>query len=128
MKCPTCGSEKKAVRKLVQLPDDEYCPNVQWDKCTDPWHSAELVVGKVMPRLDDVGTRMEHLMDLHNIWSFGLSLLEKPGWFYTALENDHALLLRAALKMLEYRLEEEYSPTPYAKTINSLPKDAKDIV
>jgi hypothetical protein len=29
--------------------------------------------------------------------------------------------------MLNYRLEEEYSPTPYAKVINSLPKEAKEI-
>jgi hypothetical protein len=38
MTCPTCGSDKKELRKLVQLHGDELCPNCQWDKCTDDWH------------------------------------------------------------------------------------------
>jgi len=75
---------------------------------------------------DDIGPRLEHLMDLHNVWSFGLSLLERPG-YHTDLEKQHAEMLRVAIKMLNYRLEEEYSPTPYAKVINSLPKEAKEI-
>jgi len=39
-RCPKCESDQPEVRKLVQLPGDEYCPNQQWDKCTDNWHEV----------------------------------------------------------------------------------------
>lgn len=39
--CSTCHSDKKELRKLVQLPGDEHCPNCQWDKCTDDWHKTQ---------------------------------------------------------------------------------------
>jgi hypothetical protein len=42
MKCPTCGSEDKGIRKLVY--DDSMCeyggPTI-WDPCIDEWHPLD---------------------------------------------------------------------------------------
>ena len=43
--CPTCGSEKRELRKLVQ--DDtclEYGGPSLWDRCTDDWHNQRLTL------------------------------------------------------------------------------------
>lgn len=41
--CPTCGSVKRATRRLFALSGDEYCPNLMWDTCRDKWHEEESV-------------------------------------------------------------------------------------
>jgi hypothetical protein len=76
--------------------------------------------------MDDVGTRLEHYMDLQDIWSFGLGYLTRAGW-HSDLEKQQAAYLTIALELLAQRMEEEYKPIVYAQEINALPKDAKDI-
>lgn len=70
---------------------------------------------------DDVGTRLEHAMDLQNVWSTALGLLTTPG-YHTGLEKDRADKLEIALTLLQNYMEMGYTGTIYAKEINNLPK------
>lgn len=78
-------------------------------------------------RLDDVGTRGEHLMELHDIWSFAYGYLIRDGWHpYTELAQTQEL--SSSLKLLTKHIESCASPlTSYAVVINALPRDAKNI-
>jgi hypothetical protein len=71
---------------------------------------------------DDIGSRLQHMMELQELWSTAYAVLTRPDLFHTPLEEAHAEELRMALKLLENHLEAEYNPSPYAKAINALPK------
>lgn len=73
--------------------------------------------------MDDVGTRAEHLSDLHELWSFAYGQVTKEGW-HNETEKEQAIKLSAALTMLMHHMQSEYKPTMYAQVINSLPADA----
>lgn len=69
---------------------------------------------------DDVGTRLEHAMDLQNVWSTALGILTGPG-YHTELEKLKATRLEIALALLQNYMEMGYNATSYAKEINNLP-------
>jgi len=77
-------------------------------------------------KMDDVGTRLQHLADLQELWSFALGI-ETAGQYQTDPSIDRAKRLEAALQLLEAHMMNDYSPTTYAQVINTLPHDAKDI-
>jgi hypothetical protein len=74
--------------------------------------------------MDDVGTRMEHLADLQDLWSFALGLLT-AGTYHTEPELEQTSKLETALELLEAHMLTGYCPTAYAQTINNLPKPEK---
>jgi|SRR5271166_6538116 len=76
---------------------------------------------------EDIGTRMEHLMQLQEIWSTCYAVLTQPNVHHSNLEKARALTLEIGLDLLQHHLESWYNHLPYARTINDLPKDATKI-
>jgi hypothetical protein len=76
--------------------------------------------------MDDLGTRMNHYMDLQHYWSSAHFILTRPG-YHTQAEKDRAKSLETALSLLQHFMEVDYNPTTIARVINALPKDAKGI-
>ena len=76
---------------------------------------------------DDVGTRVQHLMQLQDYWSTCYSLLTTTNVFHTEFEKARAVSLEIALSLLEHYIEVGYDDVNYARLINALPKDAKEI-
>ena len=83
--------------------------------------------------MDDVGTRAEHMSDLQDIWSGGLAML-LSGTYHAPQELDddgncveQVKELEIALKLLENHMTHAYSDVKYAKDINDLPIDPRDI-
>ena len=77
--------------------------------------------------MDDVGKRIEHLMQLQESWSAALAFLTTSGW-HSSLEKKRAGELEIALALLQHHMEAEYHETSYAVEINKLPKNAKEII
>ena len=75
---------------------------------------------------EDVGTRITHMMDLQLTWSTCLGILTRPG-YHSPLEEIRAKELETALDLLQHHMEAEYNSLQYAKLINDLPKDPKEI-
>ncbi len=74
--------------------------------------------------MSDEGTRLSHLMDLHDLWSAALQILmsrERKD------ENTEIAILEYALKLLNVHIMHDYVLTPYAEEIDKLPKDPKSI-
>lgn len=67
-----------------------------------------------------MGTREEHLNDLHRLWSFGLAI-ETEGLYHTQEQIERANRLQVALDLLTYHMMSDYIQTPYAQEINKLP-------
>jgi hypothetical protein len=76
--------------------------------------------------MEDVGTRLEHLADLQDLWSGGLAML-LSGTYHSALELEQVEKLEIALKLLENHMTHAYSDVKYAKDINELPRNPEDI-
>jgi len=76
---------------------------------------------------EDVGTRMEHLMELQDIWSSCYAVLTRPNIHHSDIEKARALSLEIGLDLLQHFMETWYNHLPYAKEINNLPKDATKI-
>lgn len=74
--------------------------------------------------MEDVGTRLEHLADLQDLWSFALGMLTS-GTYHSDPEIEQTRKLEIALELLEEHMLVGYSPTTYAQTINNLPKPEK---
>lgn len=75
---------------------------------------------------DDLGTRLQHMMELQDLWSTAYSVLTRPNLYHTDYEKARALSLEIALDLLQNHMEAEYNLTQYAKEINDLPKPKKD--
>lgn len=76
--------------------------------------------------MDDQGTRMEHLSDLHELWSFAFGLLTTEGVWHTAREESQAEELEIGLKLLTKHMQSGYNSKAYAQEINSLPRSIPD--
>lgn len=76
-------------------------------------------------QMSDVGTRLEHLIDLHALWSWGLHISTQG--YQTTIDIERAKDLTSAIKLLDAHMEKDFKYVDYAKVINELPKDAKDI-
>ncbi len=75
---------------------------------------------------DDIGTRLNHMMELQDLWSTAYGILMRPDLFHTDLKKERAKALGIALDLLQHHLEAEYNLTNYAKEINDLPKPKND--
>lgn len=67
---------------------------------------------------DDMGTRLEHMMQLQDLWSTAYAILTRPDLFHTELEKARAVQLEIALDLLQHHMEAEYNLVSYAKAIN----------
>ena len=70
---------------------------------------------------DDMGTRIEHMMQLQDLWSTAYGILTRPSLFHTDLEKARAVQLEIALDLLQHHLEAEYNLASYAREINDPP-------
>lgn len=75
---------------------------------------------------DDVGTRLQHMMDLQDMWSTVFGILTRTDIFHTEFEVHRAKEIETALDLLQHHMEAEYNLTQYAKEINDLPQPKKD--
>jgi hypothetical protein len=76
--------------------------------------------------MTDIGTRLQHLMDLQKVWSDALGILTS-GTYHSKQEKDRAARLEIALGMLDHYLALGYNDLTYAQEINKLPKSAEEI-
>jgi hypothetical protein len=67
---------------------------------------------------NDMGTRLQHMMDLQDLWSTAYSILTRPNTYHTPLEESRAKALEIALDLLQHHMESEYNEVQYAKEIN----------
>ena len=67
---------------------------------------------------DDVGTRMQHMMELQDLWSTAYGILTRPDLYHTPLEEERAKNIGIALDLLQHHMEAEYNIVNYAKEIN----------
>jgi hypothetical protein len=67
---------------------------------------------------NDVGTRLEHMMQLQDLWSTAYSILTRPNIWHSDLEIERAMHLQIALDLLQHHMEAEYNETQYARIIN----------
>lgn len=89
---------------------------------SDPEKLNNLVVTGTM---EDVGTRMQFLLDLYNLWNTGLDILErfdKSTPFYDIKKKE----LESAINLLNWHMEKDYKESEYRAIIDQLPK-AEDI-
>lgn len=76
--------------------------------------------------MDHVGTRIEHMMDLHELWSEGLRIANTEP--VSPKDKECIAELGPALKLLEFYMQCNYDDYPvYGRAINLLPKKAEDI-
>ena len=76
--------------------------------------------------MQDWGKRLEHMMDLQDLWSGAYAILTGPGW-HNPEEERQAKELEIALKLLGHHMQNDFDATQYAKVINDLPKKAEEI-
>ena len=76
-------------------------------------------------KMEDIGTRLEHLMQLQDLWGRGLAIATQG--YQTDLDKLLAKELQIALDLLTNHMQKDFISADYAKTINSLPKDANEI-
>jgi hypothetical protein len=78
--------------------------------------------------LDHVGTRLEHLADLHKLWSDGIGIITQQTYL-TEMEQELVADLEKCLKHLENHMAKDYNCSPYAREINRIgtnpPEDVK---
>jgi hypothetical protein len=76
--------------------------------------------------MEDVGSRLSHLMDLHDLWSAAYQILI-GGTYHPENEELETEMLEHALALLNNHIMHDYRPEVYEKTIDQLPKDPKEI-
>lgn len=82
--------------------------------------------------MDDYGRRLDHLMDLQELWSTGLAIARRAKdseSYQSEAEIKTEAELEICLKYLGAHMEKDFleSRTEIARVINELPKDATDI-
>ena len=76
--------------------------------------------------MSDIGTRLEHLADLQDLWGTALCILT-TGTYHNEREIAQAADIEIALKLLEKHMANDYNETQYARDINDLPRNPEDI-
>jgi hypothetical protein len=70
---------------------------------------------------EDVGTRITHMVQLHDLWNTAYGILTSPG-YHTPLEEERAKQLSVALDLLMHHISAEYNETFNAREINDISK------
>jgi hypothetical protein len=69
--------------------------------------------------MDDIGTRMEHLADLHELWTSGIEILSR-GTYQTVFEQAMIEELEIARTLLARHMAKDYQQSSYAQEINKI--------
>lgn len=73
--------------------------------------------------MEDIGRRIEHLSDLHDLWSGALAYLT-AGTYHSEREKEQIAELQTALNLLENHMMNDFNITEYAREINKgFPKE-----
>lgn len=70
---------------------------------------------------DDVGSRLSHMVELHDLWNTAYGILTRPDLYHTDLEKERAKTLQVSLDLLVHHLESEFNISVYAREINDPP-------
>ena len=71
--------------------------------------------------MDDVGRRLDHLMQLQDVWGAAYAILTTKGW-NSAQEVMQAEELEIALTLLARHMQNDYSELRLAREVNEIPK------
>jgi hypothetical protein len=77
-------------------------------------------------RAEDQGNRLDHLMQLHDLWSWSLAMCLRST-FHTVLEKEQQEKLEHALEMLNHIIMGYQTASTIPQVINSLPREARII-
>jgi hypothetical protein len=97
--------------------------------CVCNYSSGDLEM-KIL-RMSDIGTRLDHLMELQELWGTGVAIarrLKDQGSYQSETERKMEEELETALKLLAAHIQKDFPNTDYAREINNLPKNPTDIV
>jgi hypothetical protein len=75
--------------------------------------------------MQDMGRRIDFLMQLQDLWSVAFGMLTQG--YMSEADRVTAMKLQYALELLNAHLINDYDCRPYAQTINQLPKNAEQI-
>lgn len=75
--------------------------------------------GELGADMEDIGKRIDHLMELQKWWADGLAILSSKG-HHSPLEKEIAKELKICLENLYLYITKDYRQTYYAKEINEL--------
>ena len=71
--------------------------------------------------MEDVGTRLDHLTNLKDIWENALRILNNMNRTYqTPDEIEQKRKIETALEMLNFHMQKDYNELEYRKEINVL--------
>jgi len=71
--------------------------------------------------MEDVGTRLDHLTDLKDIWENALQIMHNRNRTYeTQDEAQEKRKLEIAIDMLNFHMQKDYNEFEYRKEINVL--------
>jgi hypothetical protein len=83
-------------------------------------HSYSGVAMKIRS-MNDYGTRLEHLADLHELWMDGIEILSR-GTYQTEFEKAMIEELKIATTLLARHMTKDYNQSSYAQEINKIGK------
>lgn len=69
--------------------------------------------------MDDIGSRMSHLLDLYNLWQDGLDICTRYDRNHPAYQ-EKVMELQHALKLLRYHLEKDYKQEEERRKIDAI--------
>jgi hypothetical protein len=69
--------------------------------------------------MNDVGTRMQHLADLHELWTDGVGILSQSA-YKTEFNDNLVEELHICIKHLENHMTKDYIQSDYAAEINKI--------
>lgn len=73
--------------------------------------------------MTDVGTRLEHMVDLYELWKTGLTILEaSEARFSTPIGQAQLSELRHAVQLLWFHIASDFNQYAYSGEISRLPK------
>jgi hypothetical protein len=104
-------------------------PRTLFSICVCDYSSGDLAMKTL--RMSDIGTRLDHLMELQELWSIGVAIARKlkdQGSYQAETERKMEEELEIALKLLAAHMQKDFPDTDYAREINNLPKNPTDIV
>lgn len=74
-------------------------------------------------KMDDVGTRSEHLVDLYDMWNEGLTIAENSEKrFSTPMGAAQVAELKHAVQLLWFHIAKDYDRFQHSQVIDRLPK------
>jgi hypothetical protein len=73
--------------------------------------------------MTDVGTRLDHLNDLKDLWELGLRVLNNQSRLFDVTRTKLEIQkLEAALELLNAHMQKDFNEINYIAAINTLPK------